>query len=211
MLLGARKPSRSVTAASLLIKYDYSVIELGNMIFRKAVEFFWYIAWKDLMKETNLNGRQDSFQRTLILRIHRFQPNNMCYVRINGGYFLLKQTEKISICLPTGVSTRHTSDLKRPCFTSTTTAGKGTSYSGLLSKCLVLMLSSHLTITNVQVWHTNCERKFDLPLFSSTCWPLLSTRRHHHAVHSQPAICQKQSPDFIPRELWTAALHSKHS
>ena len=58
MLLGARKPSRSVTAASLLIKYDYSVIELGNMIFRKAVEFFWYIAWKDLIKETNLNGRQ---------------------------------------------------------------------------------------------------------------------------------------------------------
>ena len=44
MLLGARKPSRSVTAASLLIKYDYSVIELDNIIFRKAVEFFWYIA-----------------------------------------------------------------------------------------------------------------------------------------------------------------------
>ena len=35
---------RSFTAVSLLIKYDYSVIELDNMIFRKAVELFWYIA-----------------------------------------------------------------------------------------------------------------------------------------------------------------------
>ena len=34
---------QDATAVSFLIKYDYSVIELNNMIFRKAVEFFGYI------------------------------------------------------------------------------------------------------------------------------------------------------------------------
>ena len=53
MLLCARKPSISLTAVSLLIKHDYSVIELYNVIFRKAVVFS---AWRDLIIETNLNG-----------------------------------------------------------------------------------------------------------------------------------------------------------
>ena len=53
MLLCARKPSTSVTAVSHLIKYDYSVIELYNVIFRKTDVFS---VRRDLIKETNLNG-----------------------------------------------------------------------------------------------------------------------------------------------------------
>ena len=98
------------------------------------------------MKETNVGTNAKGL---LLLHINFENKNRqtLTYVDINRGYFLFKQTEKISICLPKGVSTRHTSDLKWPCFTSTTTAGKGTSYSGLLWKWLVLMLSRHLTIT----------------------------------------------------------------
>ena len=160
MLLWTRKHSISVTAVSLLIKKDYSVIELYNVIIRKAVVFFylkrphkrdqpeWYrYKCKGSASTTHINF-EDRNRKNLD---HRFQSSSVCYVVITGGYFLLKQTEKINICLPKGVSTRHTSDFRRPCFASTTIAGKETSYSGLLSKWLVLMLYHHLTITNVQV------------------------------------------------------------
>ena len=53
MLLCVRKPSTSVTAVSHLIKYDYSVIELYNVIFRKTDVFS---VWRDVIKETNLNS-----------------------------------------------------------------------------------------------------------------------------------------------------------
>ena len=53
MQLCARKPSISVTAVSLLIKYDYFVIELYDVMFGKTVVFS---ARRDLIKETNLNG-----------------------------------------------------------------------------------------------------------------------------------------------------------
>ena len=120
---------------------------------------------------------------------HRFQSNNMCYVDMNGGYFLFKQTEKIRICLPTGVSARHTSDLKRPCFMSTTTAEKGTSYSGLLWKWLVLMLSRHLTITmykyDIQTVKENliylCFAQPVDHCYRRGTWP----SRHNH---SQPSV-----------------------
>ena len=128
---------------------------------------------RDQPKWVSVQMQRDSIYRTLNFEKRNRQTsttdfNQTTSVDINGELL----SEKISICLPKRVSTRHTSNLKRPCFTSTTTAGKGTSYSGFLSKWLILMLCRHLTITNVQVLHKNWERKFQ---FTSVLINLLIT------------------------------------
>ena len=135
MLLCARKPSTSVTVVSHLIKYDYSVIELqkNRCIFclkrphKRDQPECYRCKYKGSASTIHINF-EDINRKNLD---HKFQSSSMCYVVITFK--------------------RHTSDFKRPCFASTTIAGKETSYSGLLSKWLVLMLSHHLTINNVQM------------------------------------------------------------